>query len=269
MEPIIKLPVGLRILRRVPMPHKLGVLGRMYSKALAKQGVAWVKTHPGPVWKLDLNNSTHRWIVFGDYEGPGFISWASRWITENSVVVDSGANIGQVLLYLAPQVGSSGRYHAFEPHPVAREWLKKCLERYPEWRVQLEPFGLGRQGGFASLAGQWGGEQAVGSHTELAMGGGDIEVVQMDDYVKRNGISTIDLWKLDMEGGEMAALEGAKEILRRQAVRSLVVEADAERFPRLAGLLDGAGYEAKTWSGKPLTTGRVASYGNILFLPKT
>ena len=131
----LKLPFGLRFLRRLPIPKKLGFLGRLYGKKLAKHGVVWTKTHPGPIWKLDLRNSTHRWIVFGDYEGPGFIPWARNWVRENSVVVDSGANIGQVLLYLASKI-DTGKYLAFEPFPPARRWLEECVKRYPPWPVQ-------------------------------------------------------------------------------------------------------------------------------------
>jgi len=91
----LRLRLGLRFLRRLDFPKKLGLLGGMYGETLARQGVVWVKTSAGPVWKLDLRNSTHRWIVFGDYEGPGFVGWAKHWVREDSVVVDSGANIGK------------------------------------------------------------------------------------------------------------------------------------------------------------------------------
>jgi FkbM family methyltransferase len=147
--------MGLRFLRRFTFPKKLGLLGKLYGQTLAREGVVWVKTSAGPVWKLDLRNSTHRWIVFGDYEGPGFIRWARRWVRENSVVVDSGANIGQVLLYLAPQI-KTGKYLAFEPFPPAREWLRECLSKHPEWPVQIEEFGLGGVYGHGFVGGPMG-----------------------------------------------------------------------------------------------------------------
>jgi len=263
----LRLPIGLRVLRRLAFPKKLGILGKLYSKFLAGIGVAWVRSNAGPVWKLDLRNSTHRWIVFGDYEGPGFISWAKKWVQEDSVVVDSGANIGQVLLYLAPKI-KTGKYMAFEPFPPAREWLNECLQRYPEWLVKVEDYGLGKKVGTASLAGQWGGDAAVGSHTELQPGGGEIRMTTLDQYAEENSLNKIRLWKLDMEGGEEAALQGARALLKKQAIEALILETDPERFNSVAKMLETFGYFAASWKGKELLGQRVESFGNILFLPK-
>ena len=263
----LNLPAGLRLLRRVAFPKKLGLLGRMYGKTLARQGVGWVKTSPGPVWKLDLRNSTHRWIVYGDYEGPGFIPWAKKWVRENSVVIDSGANIGQVLLYLAAKI-ETGRYIAFEPFPPAREWLLECLQQHSKWPVKVEDLGLGEKVGTASLAGQWGGDAAVGSHTELQPGEGEIRMTTLGHYAKDNSLNKIRLWKLDMEGGEEAALRGAHTLLKKQAIEALVLETDPDRFNSITKLLATYGYFAASWNGRELLGQRVESFGNILFLPK-
>ena len=262
----LTLPLGLRLIRRLVFPKKLGLLGRMYGEILARQGVGWVKTCPGPVWKLDLRNSTHRWMVYGDYEGPGFIPWARKWIRADSMVVDSGANIGQVLLYLAPKI-RAGKYIAVEPNPVARAWLVECLERYPEWPVTVEGFGLGACKERASLFGAEG-ESAVGSHGSLKTGAGDIEVTTLDEYCSEKGIEKIDLWKLDMEGGEEAALRGAKDLLRRKAIKALVVETDEKRFGRDSENMKAHGYQAREWTGSVLREVRKGFYGNILFVPQ-
>lgn len=200
MGSFLKLPFGLLLCRKIPIYRKLGLLEKIFGADLSRQGVGWVKTSTGLIWKLDLRNSTHRWIVFGDYEGPGFLPWAKKWVQENSIVVDSGANIGQVLLYLAPKI-RSGKYIAVEPNPTARGWLKECLVRYPNWPVWVESFGLGAAAGKASLFGHEG-DSAVGSHGSLKTGGGEIEVKTLDTYCVEKKIDEIDLWKLDMEGGE-------------------------------------------------------------------
>jgi FkbM family methyltransferase len=261
----LRVPLGLRLLRRLTFPKKLGLLGKLYEQNLARQGVGWVKTSAGPVWKLDLRNSTHRWIVFGDYEGPGFIRWARRWVGENSMVVDSAANIGQVLLYLAPKI-KTGRYLAFEPFPPAREWLKECLQRYPEWPVKVEEFGLGESVGLAFLDGQWGGESAVGSHTELKFGKGDIRITTLDEYAKMNSLGKIRLWKLDMEGGEEAALKGAQKLLSNRAIEALVLETEANRFKQVRAMLGDYGYHPFGWNGQRIQSDTVSSFGNVLFI---
>ena len=258
--------MGLSLMRRLPIPRKLGSLDCLYRRILETQGAGWVETRAGPIWKLDLRNPTHRWIVYGDYEGPGFVPWAKRWIRQDSVVVDSGANIGQVLLYLAPKI-RTGNYIAVEPNPVARAWLVECLERYPEWPVTVEIFGLGASPGRASLFGTEG-ESAVGSHGSLKTGEGDIEVRTLDEYCQESEIRNIDLWKLDMEGGEEAALKGARGLLKRKAIKALVVETDEKRFGRDSENMKAHGYQAREWTGSVLREVRKGFYGNILFVPE-
>ena len=85
--------------QRLEFPKKLGICERLFGAALARRGVAWVPVRTGLRWKLDLRNPTHRWIVYGYYD-PAFLKWAERRLTPASVVVDSGANIGQTVLYL-------------------------------------------------------------------------------------------------------------------------------------------------------------------------
>jgi len=41
-QELLALPIGLRLLRRVPFPHKLGLLDRLYGASLSRAGVAWV-----------------------------------------------------------------------------------------------------------------------------------------------------------------------------------------------------------------------------------
>jgi FkbM family methyltransferase len=266
-NPDLKLPPGLRLLRSLSFPRKLGILDRCFGQALQNKGVGWVKTSVGPIWKLDLRNSTHRWIVYGDYEGPGLIPWAKKWIRESSVVIDSGANIGQVLLYLAPKI-KNGRYFAFEPFPPAREWLHECLQQHSKWPVKVEDLGLGAKAGTASLAGQWGGDAAVGSHTELQPGEGEIRMITLDQYADENSLTKIRLWKMDMEGGEEAALRGARALLKKQAIEALVLETDPDRFNSVTKMLETYGYFAASWNGKELSGQQIESFGNILFLPK-
>src|SRR5258708_7113751 len=95
----LHLPLSLRFIRQFDFPHKLGICEKLFSSRLTKNGICWVETAVGPVWKLDLSNSTHRWIVYGHYEGSAFFNWIRRNLPEDPVIIDSGANIGQMALY--------------------------------------------------------------------------------------------------------------------------------------------------------------------------
>jgi len=258
------LPTILVLLRKIPFHRKLGILERLFGKQLKKAGVVWAGTSAGPIWKLDLQNHTHRWIVYGDYEGPGFIRWAKKWVRKDSIVVDSGANIGQVLLYLAPKI-KTGTWIAVEPHPMARKWLKECLQEQDGWRVRVEPFGLGEHLDRCSMSEDWGGD-ILGSHTHLQTGTGDIPVMTLDYYARKNFITKIRLWKLDMEGGEEAALRGAEELFRQRAIEALVMETDEKRFPEAVAFMQARGFSCYSWDGTPMMKVPRKFFGNVLFL---
>ncbi len=259
-----KIPSGLRVLRRISFPKKLGFLEKAFGRKLGKAGTVWVETFAGPFWKLDLRNHTHRWVVYGDYEGPGFIPWARKWIRPDSIVVDSGANIGQVLIYLAPKI-KTGAWIAVEPHPMARRWLEECLQKQDGWRVRVEPLGLSDHPGRCSMSEDWGGD-ILGSHTHLQTGAGDIPVTTLDRYAQENNLTRIRLWKLDMEGGEEAALRGAEELFQRRAIEALVMETDERRFPEAVTLMKERGFSCFAWNGRPLTKVKKKFFGNVLFI---
>ena len=62
-------------------------------------------------------------------------------------------------------------------------------------------------------------EQAVLS------GGTKVDVVTIDEACENRGIQALDLLKLDLQGGELAALNGATALLERGLIKAIVVEA--------------------------------------------
>ncbi len=98
----------LRAFQYAALPHKLGIGERLWARSLARRGTAWVAF--GDLrWKLNLANATHRWLVYGEYEEPALRQLLKRVLDSKSVIVDSGANIGQmVLMYAALQSARAG-----------------------------------------------------------------------------------------------------------------------------------------------------------------
>lgn len=98
---VAALPWLLRFLRRLPIPRKLGVLERFFGNSIKGLGVCWAETAEGLLWKLNLADPCDRWMVFGDYEGAVQMRWIRRWLVCGGDVVDSGTNIGQMLMYFS------------------------------------------------------------------------------------------------------------------------------------------------------------------------
>jgi hypothetical protein len=51
-----------------------------------------------------------------------------------------------------------------------------------------------------------------------------VDVVSLDDYCARKRIPAIAFLKLDIEGSELKALRGAKDLLARKAIKAILVE---------------------------------------------
>ena len=274
----IKLPFGLETIRKFQFPHKHGILRRIYDSRLAKNGIAWVETSAGINWKLDLNVSNHRSLVYGDYEGPGQVSWIRDWLSKGGVIVDSGANIGQMLIYylVSPQT----RILCIEPVPACVDWLSECISAggyqdrvkiitslfdASEGVTQLKVAGEGDTGEWSSIHTDW--------FERLETKTINCDAITFDSLLQNEQISKIRFWKLDVEGGELRALAGAKKSLAQQSVEALLVEIHPDNSIPVNDLLNSFGYVAHriTATGvanKITTTDNCEGLvGNCLYLP--
>lgn len=230
----------LRLLQRVEFPRKLGLCRAIFRHSLAKYGLCWVRTAPGPIWKLDLTNQTHQWLVFGYYEGPGFWRWLRRQ-SGIATIVDSGANIGQTVAYFAV-LEPRPRIFAYEPGATARAWLSACVAANSFGHISISAHALGAAAGTARLQSA-GSPLQHGSWNKVNEGEGEpISLVALDAELDRLGLATLDLWKLDMEGYEGAALEGARRAIESHRIRALHVEAAGETGQRNLTWLEARGY---------------------------
>jgi FkbM family methyltransferase len=251
MESIIEreqLPALLRWLQNIEFPHKLGIMERLFARRLSKHGITWVDTAAGLRWKLDLTNSTHRWIVYGKYEGAGFHQWIEHFVSSRAVIVDSGANIGQMLLYLAQMI-PQGKLLAFEPGAIQAKWLCECLHANPELPVEVIQVGLGAKSQSAFLCDSGKPITHGGQSMVSEKGGEAINIVRLEDALVERGITTVDFWKLDVEGYEIPALEGARGMLERKSIRAIYVELHAENGVRIRDYLGAFGYQCHRISG--------------------
>src|SRR2546428_696175 len=71
-----------------------------------------------------------------------------RLLSEESIVVDVGANIGWFTLY---SPGKGKQVHAFEPEPTSLELLRKSIARNEFSNVQLNAHALGERQGLTTL----------------------------------------------------------------------------------------------------------------------
>jgi len=237
----IQLPWSLRVLRRINFPRKLGICERIYGRKLSTFGMCRVKCATGINWALDLNDVGHRWMVYGYYEGGVGISYAKNRLQHGGIYVDSGANIGQWMVYLSYLQGV--KTYAFEPVLSERAWLAECLNNYPNWDVELIPTALGDKQEALEL--QCAGSRST-FHTQWYEGQNNkiinVDVDRLDSMMQSNSVEKIDFWKLDVEGYEYEALLGARSYLNDKKIGCVYFECHPNNFNRINTYLGQLNY---------------------------
>lgn len=139
-------------------------------------------------------------------------------VKEGESVVDLGANIGYYTLLLSRLVGKNGRVFAFEPHPELYQILSENVESNNCTNVTLANKAVADVPGKTSLYLDTNGSAhcLYDPHNESPFI--QTESVVLDDYLHEDS-SSVTFVKLDIEGFEMKALEGAAGILRNQGLR--------------------------------------------------
>jgi FkbM family methyltransferase len=168
-----------------------------------------------------------------------------------------GANIGVYVLQLAHHVGASGRVVAFEPNPAARAVLARNIARNAfESRVEVVASAVGAAPGTVDFytAGADGMGRAGRPNPQLpATDRIEVPVTTLDAFASGRGKHPA-LIVMDIEGWEIAALEGARSHLGR--TRFIVeLHPDAWQWSGhtrgdLERLLDSAGLVARPLSGQ-------------------
>lgn len=144
------------------------------------------------------------------------------------VVFDVGANVGayaRLTLERLPDV----ELHCFEPSPHALERLRSAVEGHPA--VHVHPFGLGRAETTEPFYGNSPGSELASvyprrldHHGIVVDRQGDVRLRRLDDVLPELGVERVDLLKLDVEGHELAVLEGAAGALHDGRVEAIQFE---------------------------------------------
>ena len=258
------------MLRKLPLPKKLGLLENIYGETLESAGISWVKCRNGARWKLDLEDPTHRWIVYGEYEGGTGIRYAMKALENGGVFVDSGANIGQWILYLGSLPGVQAL--EFEPVSSQRHWLEECVHAQKSWNCQVLPYGLGSSdstidiqvnGARSTLRSDW--------YTTSNCPKENIAIRRLDTLLEARGISCVQLWKLDVEGAEYDALIGATGYLKKQLIKNIFLECHPSNYAKTKELLNHHNYDLYdlTEMGiRPKNDSRINSTQDIVAKPR-
>jgi len=146
-------------------------------------------------------------------------------VKRGDVIVDMGANVGYFTLLSARLTGKDGKVFCFEPNPKNFEYLAKNIKLNNYTNVIAEQKAVSNVSGRIKLfncpydTGHHTINQAEGIESyRLGRGGNvssmDIDAVTLDEYMVEKS-DRVDVMKIDVEGAEALAFEGAKNILAK------------------------------------------------------
>lgn len=227
------------------------------------------------VWRIGMSLARRRWARFvivpvdlggawvrADLRTPlgvglyryGFCAVEARLCAEllrpGDVFVDGGANIGLFALRGATVVGSKGRVVACEPGPGTMDLLRANAQCNCFTTIDLHEVALSDSAGTAPFTVFEDGS-GVSSFAPSSAGGRavDVAVVTLDSLTSRFA-DRVALVKLDVEGAEAKALQGASTLIARSAPLFLI-EVEPGHLARQGSSIDDLmdalqphGYEA-------------------------
>ena len=150
-------------------------------------------------------------------------------LAPDAVVADIGAHIGVVTVLLAG-LCPKGHVYSFEPAPESHGHLTVNVAANGLDNVTARRSAVSDTDGEISL--EYDADYPGGSH--VGPGGSAVPSVRLDTWARDEGLDRLDLVKLDVEGVELAVLDGAAETLHRFRP-IVVVECNPVALPRFGG----------------------------------
>ena len=192
-----------------------------------------------PPTYMDLRQPTaQQWL-----RGEGFEAWecGERRVMRDlartgAVIFDIGANLGLHTAYLSRLAGPQGKVYAFEANPRLHPTLRATCRDLGN--CELVPFALAEEAGVLELFVPLDHTMAsLKDWTALSAECVPCEARRLDDLT----LPAPDFVKVDIEGAELSAFEGARTLLDKEEAPAILYEAsrkNAEAF--------GHGVEAAT-----------------------
>jgi FkbM family methyltransferase len=188
----------------------------------------------GMHWITGAGTTNASWI--GHYEADHVFA-LRQLVHPGSIAFDLGANAGFYTLALSRLVGDSGHVYCFEPEAGNAYLLRRHIEINKLRNVTFV------QAAISDSTGMVGFDGALKSASGEITSGGSylIPSISLDEFIAA-GNPPPSFIKMDIEGAEEMALEGAKNLLSKQRPAWLVATHTNELTASCRKTLTGYGY---------------------------
>jgi FkbM family methyltransferase len=231
MMPVTDLDWRMRtlraFLRRVPrgryrLLHLLAPLrGHVVARLAGDLG--------GARFHADLSDALSREVCFTGLYEPPITRVIQRHVPHGGTVVDAGANWGYFTLIAAAACGSHGRVFALEPDPRHLDALRRNVSLNGFTHVRTLGAAAAAVDGTVTLVGYADGDanrgvsrMATPSDTVPAVRRFDVPATTIDAITE--GMTEVNLVKIDVEGAEDLVLQGMQAGLACRRYRAILLE---------------------------------------------
>lgn len=139
--------------------------------------------------------------------------WGPVAVQRGDVVFDVGGNLGTSAMIFAGHTGPRGRVYSFEP--VFHDLLRRNVRENEHDNIQVVPNGVSREVGIEEFGIT---DLGIDSRADPLGHGGirrSIDMLTLDHFAEQEDLERVDFVKMDIEGAEEAALEGAERLIAR------------------------------------------------------
>lgn len=211
-----------------------------------------------PVQPLEFNGNARAWVDLRDAESratylsqaywPEFHPIVAAFLRAGGDFFDVGANFGFVTFGVVPLVQGLGTgFHLFEANPRILPLLRRSAGEWPGEAFSLNHCCVSDKPGISHLTlpdSSWG-------HAFIGVSGDPVPNLVLDDYIEDRKIDRIAFLKMDIEGWEPYALQGARRALTSGKVAIAFIEVSPDSLERtglspadLLRLLESLGFDA-------------------------
>jgi len=237
------------------------------AATLLAEGRILTRLRTGQIMLIDgRDTSSGLNIITTGYIEPNVMKLLQKTFLPGSVFLDVGTNFGFYTVVAGAQVGDAGRIYAFEANPFLVNFIDDnaringirdritIINKAVSDRAGTARFGFSYSGtGGGSL---WkGGNKAGANDGEQLI---DVELVRIDDALPPGLV--VDCVKIDVEGGELAALRGMHNVVARSPCIRIVMEFFP---PLLAAGSGGAGEVLDQLARMGLDYWRISDRGRL------